>query len=464
MYDKQRRFQNHKGLKLISIGLSEIGNYFYYKQPLITVWYDCMGSVGKLLSVLPYSAEYRNEVRDRLIGNLNEDYTNRHTELKEIIDPLLQAFPAGEYSINFLSGNMEQYRGDSLLGGNHRLFWGIVFGAAIDLQGQKLKLKEYQVYLNEHKQSLGYAPGSLTNFTTNGFYDGQNLSFVATQPASQINEERVKYFEEQIGKGERPFAIIFNCIFEQPVRGEDGYISDYSLNSDNYVIDGHHKLKAYHSLQLIPPVVEITWHPKTRDEITFNVEELIEVLYPWDIEHMLKNWDNKEEYIIPYLEKKDSKIHSFIKNGFIQTFHENGQIKHEAFYINDRIDGDGKWWHDNGQMEKIQFYKNRIPQGTWQMWYNSGNLANTHSYNSNGRLHGPHIWYYENGRKKREHHYNNGRDADGYSTVWYEDGTIQSEVKYEQTILTVRKNYDHNGKLLNHEEWDATERKLIKKT
>jgi hypothetical protein len=58
MYDKQRRFQNHKGLNLISIGLSEIGNYFYYKQPLITVWYDCRGSVGKLLSILPYSEEW----------------------------------------------------------------------------------------------------------------------------------------------------------------------------------------------------------------------------------------------------------------------------------------------------------------------------------------------------------------------------------------------------------------------
>lgn len=463
MYDKQRRFQNHKGLKLISIGLSEIGNYFYFKQPIITVWYDCTGSVGKLLSVLPHSEEYRKEVRDRLISNLNEDYTNRHTELKEIIDPLLHAFPAGEYSINFLSGNREQFTGDSLLAGNHRFFWEMIFGNAIDLQEKELKRKEYQDYINEHKQSLGYVPGSLTEFTTNGFYDGQNLSFVATQPASQINEEQVKYFEEQISKGERPFAIIFNCFFEQLVRGEDGFISDHSLNSDNYIIDGHHKLKAYHNLQLIPPVVEITWHPKTRDEITFNIEELIEVLYPWNIEHILKNWDNKEQYIIPYLEKKDSKIHAFIKNGFIQTLHENGQIKHEAFYINDKIDGDGKWWHDNGQLEKIQFYKNGISRGTWQIWDRLGNLLNIHSYNTNGLLHGPYIWYYENGRKRRENHYNNGRDADGVATVWYEDGKIESEVKYEQTLLIVRKKYDRNGKLINHEEWDATERKLVKK-
>ena len=463
MYDKQRRFQNHKGLNLISIGLSEIGNYFYYKQPLITVWYDCMGSVGKFLSVLPYSAEYRNEVRDRLLSNLNEDYTNRPTELKEIIDPLLHAFPAGEYSINFLSGGTEQYTGDSALAGNHRFFWDIILCNAIDLQSQELKVKEYDDYLNRHKLNKHFAKGSLTDFTTTNFYDGQNLSFVATQPASQLNEERVKYFEEQISKGERPFAIIFNCIFEQLVKGEDGYTSDHSLHSDNYVIDGHHKLKAYHNLQLIPPVVEITWHPKTRDEITFNVEELIEALYPWNIEHILKNWNDKEQYILPYLEKKNSKIHAFIKNGHVQTFHENGQVKHEAFYINDKIDGDGKWWHDNGQMEKIQFYKRGIPQGTWQIWDKLGNLQNIHSYNANGRLDGPYIWYFENGRKRRENFYSNGRDADSTATTWYEDGTIESEVKYEQARLTMRKNYDRNGKLLNHEEWDVAERKLVKK-
>jgi hypothetical protein len=204
-----------------------------------------------------------------------------------------------------------------LLAGDPNFYWEIISGNAIDLQSQELKKKEYQDHVSEHKKQYGFVPGSLVDYTTANFYDAQSFSFVATQPASQLNEERVKYFEEQISKGERPFAIILNCYFEQLIKNEDGSTSDRSLNSDNYVIDGHHKLKAYQNLQLIPPIVEITHYPKTRDEITFNVEELIEVLYPWQTEHILKNWHEKEQYILPYLEKEDSKIHAFIRNGHV---------------------------------------------------------------------------------------------------------------------------------------------------
>lgn len=463
MYDKELRIQNPNGLNLISIRVNEIGSYFHFKQPLITAWYDCGGSVAKFLAVLPYSPEYRQEVRNRLMSNLNEDYTNRSQELKALIDPLLLALPPGEYSINFHNGSAGYYTSNTLLNGEYNYPWSLELGSATDVQKQKSIMQEYRQYVHEHKQPPVYAPGSLDGYATGSFYDGQSLAFVATQPASQINEERVKYFEEQITKGERPFAIIFNCYFDQLTKCEDGSWLDNSLPSDNYVIDGHHKLKAYHNLGLIPPVVEITHHPKTRDEIIFNVEDLMEALYPCDIEHMLKNWDNKEKYILSALENKDSNIHAFVKNGYIQNFHENGQLKHEGFYINDKIDGDGKWWYNNGQMEKIEFYKKGIPQGIWQIWYQSGEQHHTHAYNANGRLHGPNTWYYENGQKKRESIFNNGRLADSYSTAWYEDGIMQSEVKYVNDFATVTKSYDRRGKLISWEEWDPAQRKRIRR-
>lgn len=312
MYDKQIRFQNTKGLNLISIRLSEIGSYFHFKQPLVTAWWDNSPTVVKLLSVLPYSPAYRAEVRQRLHSNLNEDYSNRLPELKELIDPLLQLFPAGEYGLQFITASWKKPPETNYVYRD----WELAFANAIDLELQELKLKEHQDLLLANKQDQWQdIANKLWRQTTNAFYDGDSYSFVATMPASEINEERVKYFEEQITRGERPFAIIFNCHYEQQTIRENGDILEHSLISDNFIIDGHHKMKAYYNLNIFPRFVQITHCPKTRDEITFNIEDLIEALYPWHTEFILKYWRQKEQYIKPYLEKKDSKIHAFIRYG-----------------------------------------------------------------------------------------------------------------------------------------------------
>ncbi|OQP56454.1 hypothetical protein [Niastella populi] len=309
MYDKPSRYQNTKGLNLISIKLSEIGSYFHFQQPLIAAWWDNSPTVVKLLSVLPNNQEYRDEVRQRLISNLNEDYTNRLPELKAIVDPLLQLFPAGEYSLQFHTTSWKKPTETDYIFND----WELAFANPIDVQLQELKLKEYLEFLAENKRHQWHNIAKLWRQTTYSFYDGFEFSFVATMPASGIKEERVKYFEEQITKGDRPFAIVFNCHYEQKVTSENGNIYDRSLFSDNFIIDGHHKLKAYYNLKMFPRFVTITHYPTTREEIKFNIEDLIEVLYPWHIEYILRNWHQKEQYIQPYLEKKNSKIHAFIR-------------------------------------------------------------------------------------------------------------------------------------------------------
>jgi hypothetical protein len=56
--------------------------------------------------------------------------------------------------------------------------------------------------------------------------------------------------------------------------------------SDHFVLDGHHKLIAYRNLGKFPAVVEITHLPQSTADLEFDLEQLSEVLFPWQFEHI----------------------------------------------------------------------------------------------------------------------------------------------------------------------------------
>ncbi len=189
---------------------------------------------------------------------------------------------------------------------------------------------------------------------------------------------------------------------------------------------------------------------------TLEIEKLIEYLYPWQIEHILKYWRNKDTYIAGILQNPNSKIHNFIKNGLIREYHRNGQIKHEAFYINDKIDGVSRGWFDNGQLEYEHFYKNGIRIRVWKNWYRSGKIQYVQHYNRKGQQHGHIISYYENGQVSWEQYMKNGINKDGVSYLsWYENGNKQAQLKYFKGQLIERNHWSINGELDYSQKIDA---------
>lgn len=450
------KFQIENGLDIISIRLSEIGSYFRCRKPLATVWHDYGGTDGgtggKYLSLLPYDQHYRDEVRNRLIEHLNEDYTGRIAELKELINPLLMLFPSGKYSLNYHSAyrdNIEEIRYSG---------WDMGFAPPVNIRDKELRIEEYRQYVAENEKKKGRSI-ALMEYTTGGFYDEFTKVFVATQPKAEIDLERVKYFENEISNGARPFAIIFNCYLHQI---EDGL--DDSLDSAAYIIDGHHKLLAYHNLNIRPAIVEITYNPARREDVEFNVEELIDVLFPWQVEHILENWSEKEQYILKYLRNPGSKIHQFIKNEHIKTYHENGQLAHEAFYINDRIEGEGKWWYDNGQLKRVEYFKQRLRHGEWKKWYESGSIELINSFDEKGRNDGHAISYYESGKVRWEKFMKEGAPLDGNSELsWFENGAKETELEYLNGELIKRKNYNEAGILVSFYEYDPETNRSVKR-
>jgi hypothetical protein len=274
------KFTIENGNNICSIGMSNIGSYIRFNYPLTVVWHDCRGSVGKYFCVLPYNEEYRNTVREKIHENLNQDFTNNIQGLCKILKPLFPIFKNGNYILQFYNNkessidNFEKSRYEDL---------EVVFPNEItDITKANDVIKNHKQFLKEVKISKEFYPSNLLEYSTSGIYKGFE-SLYATQPKQDIDGDRVKYFENIIKNGERPFAIIFNAYFE---------VNDYY--SSNFILDGHHKLLAYKKLGIYPPLAMITYSPENVDEVEFDARKLAESLYPWQTKHIMEHWEDKD--------------------------------------------------------------------------------------------------------------------------------------------------------------------------
>jgi len=448
------KFTIENGTNTCSIGLSDIGSYIQFNIPLTTVWYDCRGSVGKYFSVLPYNEEYRETVRAKINENLNLDFTENSEELYELLKPLLTLFKNGNYSLNFYANKEKeffQYQSSSdNFSATHYNHLEVVFAENTTNSSQIERIKgQHKAFLKENKISKKHYPLNILEYTTDNIYTGWS-SFFATQPYENIDHLRVLYYEEKIRSGERPFAIIFNS-----------NLASHELDSSYFILDGHHKLLAYKNLGLYPPLALITHLPNNLDDVEFDAEMLSKFLYPWQMEHLLENWEGKDEYLKRALKNPKSNLHGIIKNGNHEEYHDNGKLKHRAFYINDKVDGASSYWHENGRLKSEYFYNKGVRTGTWKDYYPSGKLQFIQPFNDEGIQNGTLVSYYENGQKRNEQVIDNGENIDGISyKTWFENGDKEAELTFRNGQMIVRKNWNNWGELVNHEVFNEALRKL----
>lgn len=148
-----------------------------------------------------------------------------------------------------------------------------------------------------------------------------------------------------------------------------------------------------------------------------------------------------------------------LKNGKYTKYSEEGKIMEEGNYINDKQEGEWKYFHLNGNLKAIGKFlggdgsnlgNTGIPrngrEGTWKFYYESGKIEETRPYN-NGLINGLSIEYYENGNKKGEGTYVQD-ELDGKWIGYYETGLKQWETIYSHGKRNGQaKNYYSNGSI-----------------
>jgi len=286
-------FEITNGLGKIKIGVN--GDSFTFIRPLTFCWYDNRGSVGKYLCALPFSEEYRNEIHNSITSNLNIDFSKNIEELHTILLPLFRLFPNGEYSLTFHNSeekNLFKYQTSSdNFTETHLSNWELHFGNLTIVKEENKRQIEHKSFLIKNAITKEFYPSDILEYTTYSFYSGFDTFFLATQPKEEIDWQRVKYFENEIRNGSRPFVLIYNCFFPDIRLNEDNSKTDYSIHSDYFVLDGHHKLIAYQNLKIYPSIASLTFLPKEKSEITFDVNILKDYLYSWQLNHVKKYCD-----------------------------------------------------------------------------------------------------------------------------------------------------------------------------
>jgi len=162
---------------------------------------------------------------------------------------------------------------------------------------------------------------------------------IASISAASLNHGRVTHYEEIIKKGKRPAVIVFRCL--------DAYGESF-----NYVLDGHCKLLAYASLELMPHVIFISQESANYggSPPKWDFTPFIYLLSPWQAKSFLEHFgdfklaDSKGnmEALSPFIfssiteaieicwaQDRTIRYEHYYKNGFHKAFLYQG-------YMNDR--------------------------------------------------------------------------------------------------------------------------------
>ena len=69
-----------------------------------------------------------------------------------------------------------------------------------------------------------------------------------------------------------------------------------------------------------------------------------------------------------------------ILDGLYKIYHENGQLKHEGTYKDDKVDGLVKFYYENGQLKEEGTYKDGKLDGTYKWYHKNGQLKSERTY------------------------------------------------------------------------------------
>ncbi|HAS46688.1 MAG TPA: hypothetical protein DCS93_39760 [Microscillaceae bacterium] len=362
-------FTINDGLGVISIGMADVGCYFKFYEPIAVDWYSYEGTISKYSYQLPISTKKKQELNDKIRVNVYQDYTHQLPELYKLLSPLFSLFENGHYSLSFSSAEAKSFfhRGDGIQSSQEVIARPDIYWQFTQRKAHKTEKQASVVHkFTQSKENLISTPDlnhRAYSLGLGGYYPLKNL-LIGTQSSEFIEAQVVEQYKTEIKAGKRPFAII--------LRLDD----DNDYESTNYVLDGHHKLQAYSDLNIMPPLAVITITQKLPQTFKFDLEKVANLLHPLHTNHLLQHWgDHKDTLVKQTIQRPNSTLFKFIKQGLYEIYHNNGQLRSRVFYLNDEKDGLYEEWYDNGQMRYRGTYKSGVPVDgcVYESWDESGN-------------------------------------------------------------------------------------------
>jgi len=429
------KYQNENGIGLISIKHFGLGDYLLTDKPIAINWYDCHGSAGKYVCLLKHIVGLNGEkvisgVRDVL--NSGEE-----TSINDFINEtnsFIRIFPKCNLQLTIYDPKVYPEEHSDF----HLKFreWDFVFPECVDKENENLIEGQFLKYFEESVLKSGRATGDIVDFSTSGYYGGYTDYFVATQPESSLNQNRIEHYENLIKMGKRPYCLIFNTTAND--------------KDNNYLVDGHHKLQAYKNLKTEPRIIEVS---QIVDEHYLydwdsQCEELFNSLYEWQSKHIFDESFKDEKLVNKIIGNPQNPFNRFIKQGYHEELWINGNIKSKANYTNNIEDGLVEYFYESGRPKSIVFFDSGKQIRNIKAWYDSGEIL-LNFKEVNKQKDGIVERFHRNGQLESTDVFENGIPADGTSSIAFnQNGQKTYEAIYLNGQTINRKHFDSNGKII----------------
>lgn len=228
------------------------------KNPLALDWLAVTGSIERYYTCLPFVENVR-EIVENIVGQVQ-----RLSSVEEFIETgFLSLLEDGEYELKIRS----------------------------DIKGCKLifnsSLYNTNYFVKQNEEINEFNENEKTRKITK-LYRPEKNALTFTRPIESLDQGRITYYENKIRIGEKPKPILLRNKILYKKELFDKEFNDYSAN---YILDGHHKLVAYHNLGIPPNFIQID-SVKNYDLRVFDYDILHRVkkdLYTCQFTHIISN-------------------------------------------------------------------------------------------------------------------------------------------------------------------------------
>ncbi|MCR9290064.1 MAG: hypothetical protein NXI23_22050 [Bacteroidetes bacterium] len=313
-----------------------------------------MGSVGKFYNLYGYnnqdSTDKENLLNDKLL-NVNP---NNLSEIASDIVDLLQILPLNKYSCNFYESKIENLES----GFN---YYNLVFPLYDSSQTTEKDLYDHFKLEFESiiKERGNYLPPNILDYSAINFYDGHEKHILATKHTDQLNKRRVDFYKDALNKGLRPPVIV------------NTGIDEYGF-SNSFLLDGHHKAKAYFDLKINPAIIEIVGEMYETKDLINDLRQITKTLYKEQLIFLIKQNYEFEEAMKQIC--SDEVLSEFCLNGEIKDYYPNGKLRQQVKYIQSKRDGIFCWYFPDGTLEKQEKYELGRYKCTYEKYFHNGSL------------------------------------------------------------------------------------------
>jgi len=133
-------------------------------------------------------------------------------------------------------------------------------------------------------------------------------------------------------------------------------------------------------------------------------------------------------------------------HGYSRSYYESGQLKSDTKYVKGKKQESDTHWYENGQVKrKVEFLDEKY---ILKEFFDNGTLKEESQVSKLLKRNGLSVRYYENGQIQQKSYYDAEGRGIGEYTAYFEDGSQETEAKYENDQFLIINKWEADGELV----------------